>query len=83
MPDTNPLIQASTIDTLSNVRCMLVFIADLHRSVESEWHDGTDANLGAYLSLRCAEQAIHYEISRLQQTQPLKKEPPSGGEALV
>ncbi len=72
MLDKNPLIQEHTVDTLDNIRCLICLIARLHTSSEPNCNC-KDTAMGTYLALQCAEQAIEYEINRLQSSAPMNK----------
>jgi hypothetical protein len=67
MSDRNPLIEISTEDTLLNIHSVLVFIQEFHNNDEfSSTKSGRIDHCGISLILKCANEALNYEIDRLE-----------------
>lgn len=63
----NSLIEESTEETLINVQTILAFIQDLHANLAlSGAHSTPTLHHGLSLVLKCAEEAITYELNRLE-----------------
>lgn len=78
MNDRNPLIENSPEDTLLNIHSVLVFMQEFH--AESEFDQTPDNKInhsGLSLILKCTNEALYYEMDRLE------KKPKKTGETAI
>ena len=64
MTERNPLIENQTEETLINITAVLTFVQEFHESVEISSVDRM-ANVGLSLTLKCANEALSYEIDNI------------------
>ena len=63
----NPLIEDHPADTLRNVECILSFLETFAATKDiPERHLGHEDYLGLFCILRCASDAIAYELPRIK-----------------
>lgn len=63
----NSLIEDHTEETLINIQTILAFTQELHTNLGlSDAHSTPALHLGLSLVLKCAEEAITYEIDKLE-----------------
>jgi NADPH-dependent 7-cyano-7-deazaguanine reductase QueF len=75
MKDKNPLIEQSPEDTLVNIHSVLLFVQEFH--AESEFNENTDNRIyysGLSLIIKCVNEALYYEMDRLEKSDKKPKE---------
>ena len=65
---TNPLIYDNSLDTLHHAHCVLLLLESLHANNDGQWLQEQEIATGIASVLRCANEAIAYEIDRMSNT---------------
>ncbi|MFT7559154.1 MAG: hypothetical protein ACI93R_001059 [Flavobacteriales bacterium] len=64
---TNPLIQDDPVDTMSYVRSVLCTLQDFYVAIDMpDKAQGKDTYCGLYWILKCADNALEFEIERCE-----------------
>lgn len=70
MTDRNPLIETSPEDTLLNLHTVLALVHDLHSHDQFvDMQSRKNMNIAISLVLKCTNDALEYEIGRLESRQ--------------